>query len=745
MKKQLNERVDKRTTLNVINQNNQQVATLISFPTEEALLDNSNNEIIFDNIQSLSEDAISDYNIQENQSQAQENYKQESSRNQNSQVSSETENSNIIQLDSDNSAAGIPDNFEHSLNSEQIKQKKKSPIQLSEQNQVEIQNPDFNESPVLGNQDNDIAEIVDAAPHSFHEINNNESLITKEQILENQIQQAILEQNENNMDSQNSKILKILMNSDQQKGESEYEKTIEKLRQQIMKEKQNYRERMKIQKQITVKKRENKQKQNKCKQKCQSILKIFEKQKNIEEDFQTDEDISSDDCEDNEIVFKQMNAKEKLNHVQFLWKDAWIKAKAGVNIIRFFEILSRRFYLFGVSKGVDQIEKDDIIPRYILMPENTFRIIWSVITIMLLIYTAIMMPFFLAFIDKENVDISALEGIVDGLFIIDILITFFSAIEMNIVDEDPFNQYLKSFYWSSQTVLTVGYGDMPAESIPEMILAMIWMMIGVSFYAFIIGNYSSMIEGKIENEATLQIRLKSLKQLALKANIPHELSVKLGVFVQNNFQSLFNRDDQAELFLMLPPALRNEILHSSYGKIIQKVKFFRDMEDSDFQWRLLALLRQTKLEKSDILYWRDDLAENIYFIQKGQIKLYTNQGYPYKTYTDGDLFGDNDTLLNLPRDSKAIAHTHVKLLVLKIDDKFETNCKNKERNIMEMIIIARKRRNHHLKLIKELSEKTINSKQSDQKSTQNYYEIKIHESMDVVSQLCPNSPKMKET
>lgn len=37
----------------------------------------------------------------------------------------------------------------------------------------------------------------------------------------------------------------------------------------------------------------------------------------------------------------------------------------------------------------------------------------------------------------------------------------------------------------------------------------------------------------------------------------------------------------------------------------------------------------------------------VYFILKGQIKLYTEKGYPYIKYQEGDLFGDSDTLLNV--------------------------------------------------------------------------------------------------
>ena len=37
----------------------------------------------------------------------------------------------------------------------------------------------------------------------------------------------------------------------------------------------------------------------------------------------------------------------------------------------------------------------------------------------------------------------------------------------------------------------------------------------------------------------------------------------------------------------------------------------------------------------------------VFFIQKGVIKLYNEQGYPFVKYDEGDIVGDSDTLLDV--------------------------------------------------------------------------------------------------
>ena len=37
----------------------------------------------------------------------------------------------------------------------------------------------------------------------------------------------------------------------------------------------------------------------------------------------------------------------------------------------------------------------------------------------------------------------------------------------------------------------------------------------------------------------------------------------------------------------------------------------------------------------------------VYYILKGEIKLYTEKGFPFIKYLEGDSFGESDTLLNV--------------------------------------------------------------------------------------------------
>lgn len=78
----------------------------------------------------------------------------------------------------------------------------------------------------------------------------------------------------------------------------------------------------------------------------------------------------------------------------------------------------------------------------------------------------------------------------------------------------PFDQYIYAMHWAIQTITTVGYGDVGAETVPEIIISLFWMLFGVAFYSFIIGNFSSIISSNDQMGAVIEKKIRNLGFLA---------------------------------------------------------------------------------------------------------------------------------------------------------------------------------------------------------------------------------------
>lgn len=110
---------------------------------------------------------------------------------------------------------------------------------------------------------------------------------------------------------------------------------------------------------------------------------------------------------------------------------------------------------------------------------------------------------------------------------------------------DRIDYYIWALYWATQTITTVGYGDIPAFTNTEIIFSFIWMLVGVAFYSFIIGNFSSIISGSSQIQKSISYRVKGLSELSRKAKLPFETSKQIKQFIEANVMALFTQDEDS--------------------------------------------------------------------------------------------------------------------------------------------------------------------------------------------------------
>ena len=85
------------------------------------------------------------------------------------------------------------------------------------------------------------------------------------------------------------------------------------------------------------------------------------------------------------------------------------------------------------------------------MPDDNKKHIWNLFIALLLVYTAIFVPLRVAFFDEVSAAVLVLETIIDIFFLIDIVLTFFTAFEKQNSFEVRHNkiasEYLKGWFW----------------------------------------------------------------------------------------------------------------------------------------------------------------------------------------------------------------------------------------------------------------------------------------------------------
>ena len=140
----------------------------------------------------------------------------------------------------------------------------------------------------------------------------------------------------------------------------------------------------------------------------------------------------------------RLNDLEKEKRIRELWKQAFKKAKAASILNMQLQQVRSKIALFGrqllsrkpqdlAEKEEDEEDEDDveILCPCVIMPDQKFKVFWNIVIIILLLYTATVVPYRISFYDEASTGFLAFfEIMVDVLFGLDIIVNFCSAIEL---------------------------------------------------------------------------------------------------------------------------------------------------------------------------------------------------------------------------------------------------------------------------------------------------------------------------
>ena len=94
--------------------------------------------------------------------------------------------------------------------------------------------------------------------------------------------------------------------------------------------------------------------------------------------------------------------------------------------------------------------------------------------------------------------------------------------------------YTVSFYWGMQTLLTVGFGDINGKTFEERFFCIFWIVFGVSFYSYTIGNVTNVISSMDIKSEILNEQLQTLAGLRVRIKMDRALQHRIKRHLENN-------------------------------------------------------------------------------------------------------------------------------------------------------------------------------------------------------------------
>ena len=91
---------------------------------------------------------------------------------------------------------------------------------------------------------------------------------------------------------------------------------------------------------------------------------------------------------------------------------------------------------------------------------------------------------------------------------------------------------MKTHIRGIQTVTTIGFGDITPVTTIERIFAIIYMILGVGFYSFAIGNFSNILLNMDKHAADFKEKIDNFNDFAIKFKVPENLRLKIHNFFE---------------------------------------------------------------------------------------------------------------------------------------------------------------------------------------------------------------------
>lgn len=156
--------------------------------------------------------------------------------------------------------------------------------------------------------------------------------------------------------------------------------------------------------------------------------------------------------------------------------------------------------------------------------------------------------------------------------------------------------------------MTVGYGDITAQSMGEKCIAIILMLIGVLVFSFTAGSLSSIITSYDYRESQLKEKIATLNEICNEYMVDMKTFNKLVKTIKYDHSK--KQKDVIGFMEELPHKLKLELSLIMINRMYYNVTFFQKKDKSFIAWvaRLIQLLN---VEESDYIYKEgEEIAES---------------------------------------------------------------------------------------------------------------------------------------
>jgi len=274
--------------------------------------------------------------------------------------------------------------------------------------------------------------------------------------------------------------------------------------------------------------------------------------------------------------------------------------------------------------------------------------------------------------------------------------------------------YIRSFNWALPTLVVVVIGDVVPVSSNETLYAFIWMAIGVTVNAAIIGNVANIVSNLETDSADFAGRVDEIKSFMFKHRLSSSLHSRVDDFSRYLWSMHQGSTVEDDFIMSLPYTLQTAVLEHTRAKHIRCCPFF-DFCSKEVVKALSLCLKPRVYCKGDIICHYGDMGQEMFFLDHGTVEVISaDLSTRFATLHDGSFFGETALFIKQPRASTVCALSFCDILELTKHD-FLVELRRRQINLSCMMELFNSIHNSNIRRNKAVNENLEISKNQQTK------------------------------
>ncbi|XP_056304180.1 potassium/sodium hyperpolarization-activated cyclic nucleotide-gated channel 2 [Danio aesculapii] len=238
-------------------------------------------------------------------------------------------------------------------------------------------------------------------------------------------------------------------------------------------------------------------------------------------------------------------------------------------------------------------------------------------------------------------------------------------VSLNKMVNDSWSElYSFALFKAMSHMLCIGYGRQAPESMSDIWLTMLSMIVGATCYAMFIGHATALIQSLDSSRRQYQEKYKQVEQYMSFHKLPADFRQKIHDYYEHRYQG--KMFDEESILEELNEPLREEIVNFNCRKLVASMPLFANA-DPNFVTAMLTKLRFEVFQPGDYIIREGTIGKKMYFIQHGVVSVLTKGNIGMKL-SDGSYFGEICLLTRGRRTASVRADTYCRLYSLSVDN-----------------------------------------------------------------------------